>query len=89
MQKRICPDCGQTWYSAAENETWSCPVCDEKMPPLKETKIEPVKTCPYLKSTSYFLGFNKESFLPCIGDKCMAWSPNNCTCKLIDKGGCK
>lgn len=43
MQKRICPNCGQPWYSAAENEIWLCSVCGAKVPPTCVVEISSQK----------------------------------------------
>ncbi|MDD4335674.1 MAG: hypothetical protein PHY77_08740 [Desulfotomaculaceae bacterium] len=33
MEKRICPKCQKTWYSA-DTRTWICDNCGAKMPPI-------------------------------------------------------
>jgi len=33
MIKRLCPLCGRTWYSAAEDENWTCDTCGHNLTP--------------------------------------------------------
>ena len=33
MIKRLCPLCGRTWYSAAEDENWTCDSCGHNLTP--------------------------------------------------------
>jgi len=43
LQKRVCPKCRRSWFSAAaEQKFWICPKCGSKIPkPKEETKWEP------------------------------------------------
>ena len=33
MIKRVCPLCGRVWYSAAEDENWTCDSCGHNLTP--------------------------------------------------------
>ena len=33
MIKRVCPLCGRIWYSAAEDENWTCDSCGHNLTP--------------------------------------------------------
>ncbi len=33
MIKRVCPLCGRIWYSAAEDENWTCDTCGHNLTP--------------------------------------------------------
>lgn len=33
MIKRLCPLCGRTWYSAAEQDDWTCDSCGHNLTP--------------------------------------------------------
>lgn len=34
MIKRVCPDCGNTWFSSAESVNWKCEACDKILTPM-------------------------------------------------------
>lgn len=33
MIKRVCPLCGRIWYSAAEQDDWTCDTCGHNLTP--------------------------------------------------------
>jgi len=43
MIKRECPDCGCTWFSAAENSNWECHNCGKILTPVQNESIDKPK----------------------------------------------